>query len=123
MVIGRHSTLNGPSHYHCSEGSKIEIGEDCLFAAGVDFETGDGHSIIDANELNRINYAKPIKIGNHVWICSDVEVLKGFEIGNDCVIGAKSVCSSKRFGDNVIIAGHPAKIVKEGINWDKKLLP
>lgn len=123
FTIGRHTSINGPSHYHCTEGCTVEIGSDCLIAPGVDLASGDGHSIITADKKERINHSKPIKIGNHVWICSNVQILKNFEIGDDSVIGAKSVCSSRHFGSNVVVVGQPAKVVKEGINWDPKLLP
>src|SRR4051794_7654790 len=57
--------------------SKAIIGRDCLFAYNVDMRTGDSHSIIDITTNKRINYAKDIVIGNHVWVASHVSILKG----------------------------------------------
>lgn len=123
FTIGSLTSIHGPSKIHCAESSVMEIGNDCICAPGLDLTSGDGHSIISEDTKKRVNHAKHVKIGNHVWICSDVKILKGFEIGDNSVIAANAVCSSKHFGSNVIVAGQPAKVVKEGINWDRDLLP
>lgn len=55
---------------------------------------------------------KPIKIGQNCWIGDGAVILAGSNIGDNCVIGANSVVSGT-YGNNVLIAGVPAKIVKE----------
>ena len=47
-------------------------------------------------------------------------ILKGVTIGDNCIIGAGSIVTKPFDKGNVIIAGVPAKIVKENINWDYK---
>ena len=101
--------------------TKMTIGENCLFSAAVIIRNDDGHSIVDESG-NRINYPKDTTIGNHVWIGYGVNVLKGTIIGNDCVVGTKSVLTGKTFPDKCLIAGSPAKVIKEGINWDSTIL-
>ena len=59
-----------------------------------------------------LEYAKPIKVGNNVWMGGNVTVLAGVTIGNGVVIGAGSIVT-KDVPDNVVIAGTPAKIIKE----------
>ncbi len=62
---------------HACEGRKIVIGEDCMFFAGIYISTTDFHSMFDVNTQERLNPAKNVINGNHVWLESDVSVLKG----------------------------------------------
>ena len=56
---------------------------------------------------------KAITIGDDVWIGANVSILKGANIGNGCIIGTGSVVIKGNYPDNSIIAGNPAKVVKE----------
>lgn len=55
---------------------------------------------------------KGIVIGSNCWIGSKVTVLDGVKIGNNCVIAAGSVVT-KPTPDNVLVAGVPAKVIKD----------
>ena len=57
-------------------------------------------------------YALPVKIGNGCWIGGGAIILPGVSIGDGTVIGAGSVVT-KDIPDNVVVAGNPAKIIKE----------
>lgn len=54
---------------------------------------------------------RPIIIGDGCFIGSNSIILKGTNLGKNCVVGAGSVVSSS-FPDNVIIPGNPAKMIK-----------
>lgn len=101
--------------------SRIDIGKDCLLAYDIDIRCGDSHSIIDLASNTRVNLAKDIKIDNHVWIAAHVQILKGVTIGSSSVIGAGSVVT-KSLASNVVAAGVPAKVIREGITWDYERL-
>jgi acetyltransferase-like isoleucine patch superfamily enzyme len=100
-------------------GSKIIIGEDCMFSSGIDIRNSDSHSIIDLKTKKRINPAKDIVIGNHVWVGYNAQILKGTEIGDNCIVGSRSLVS-KSFPNNCIIAGVPASIVREHVDWTRE---
>lgn len=71
-----------------------------------------GHPI-DYNERNKgIEYAKPITIGNNVWMGGNVIVRPGVTIGDNVVIGVGSVVT-KDIPNNVIAVGNPCKIIRE----------
>ena len=55
---------------------------------------------------------KGIKIGNDCWIGAGAVFLDGAELGDGCVVGANSVVN-KKFDDNSIIVGMPAKMIKK----------
>ncbi len=94
----------------------VEIGDECMFSHSIYLAQSDQHYIFDANSRKRLNYPKKIKIGNHVWVGREVELLGGAEIGDNSIVGARSTTSGK-FPKNVIIAGCPAKVIKENIIW------
>lgn len=96
--------------------AKVLIGESCLFAHNTEIRCHDGHHIFNRDTKHRINYPKNVVVGNHVWAGAGARLLPGFEIQDNSVVGAESVSSSK-FGRELIIAGNPAKIIREGICW------
>jgi len=86
----------------------IEIGENFLFAPGVRIISAN-HGV--NNEYKNEN-TKPVIIGNNVWLGTNVIILPEVKLGDNVVVGAGSVVT-KSFPDNVIIAGNPAKIIKQ----------
>ena len=54
----------------------------------------------------------PITIGDNCWIGGGAIINPGVSLGNNVVVASGSVVT-KSFGDNVIIGGNPAKIIKE----------
>lgn len=99
-----------------SSDNKIIFGDDVLIGWNVTIRDSDGHKILYKNKKEREN---KVIFGNHVWICSCVDVLKNTNIGDDCVIGYKSLVTNLEVENNKLVAGMPAKIIKENINWEK----
>lgn len=60
----------------------------------------------------RKHYTAPVHIGNNCFIGAGAIILPGTMIGNNCIIGAGAVVKGK-FDDNLILAGNPARIIKE----------
>lgn len=117
--VGDLTAICGYTHIAATEGKRIVIGKDCLFSSDVIIRTGDSHSIIDL-EGHRINQAKDVIIGNHVWIGNRVTILKGSKIKSNSVVGTGSIVTKAIDIDNAIITGNPAYVIKQNINWDKK---
>lgn len=97
---------------------KIEIGQDCLLSTSVILRNHDKHHIFDKATGKRINYAGNMKIGNHVWICHGAVLLGSAAIGDNSIVGTMAVTSSS-FPKEVIIAGNPAKVIREQVCWSK----
>lgn len=97
-------------------GESISFGANCLLGWNCTFIDGDGHSIFDS-EGNRMNPTRRIVIGNHVWISAKASCLKGTRIADNCVVGFNSMCSKEYEDSNCLLAGMPARVCKENINW------
>lgn len=65
-----------------------------------------------------LEYAKPITIGNDVWLASGVTVCGGVTIGDGCVIGAGSVVT-RDIPPHSFAAGVPARVIREITDDDK----
>lgn len=121
IIIQNNVHMVGDNHIASTEGKTIEIGANSLFAHEVVVRNGDSHSILDCDR-KRINNAKDVLIGNHVWIRQRAMVLKGSTVGDDCVIGAGSILSGKKYEDSSLIVGIPAKTIKTKVNWDSRII-
>ena len=66
----------------------------------------------DRNKYMHCAIAKPIRIGNDVWIGGNVTIMPGLTIGNNVVIAAGAVVT-KDVPDNSLVAGVPAKKVRD----------
>lgn len=121
IEIGAKTTFVGV-HLFAMEGRKISIGEDCMFSSGVYARTSDEHSIIDLSNKNRVNPAKDISIGNHVWIGEGVTLSKGSSVPDNCIIGARSVVTKELSSANAIYVGCPAIMVRGNVSWKRELI-
>lgn len=74
-----------------------------------------GHPLSPKGRRNHLGVAKPIRIGNDVWIGGNVTVLPGVTIGNNVVIAAGAVVT-KDVPDNCLYGGVPARKIKDLIN-------
>ena len=100
------------ANFNCTflDVSTIEIGDNCMFAPNVQLYTAT-HPLHPVKRNSGLEYAKPIKIGNNVWLGGGVIITPGVVLGDNVVVGAGSVVT-KSFPDNVVIAGNPARIIK-----------
>ncbi|MBR6241962.1 MAG: sugar O-acetyltransferase [Ruminococcus sp.] len=99
----------------CAEvtfGDNIFIGPNCGFYTA-------GHPLDSETRNKGLEYAKPIKIGNNVWIGGNVCVLPGVTIGDDVVIGAGSVVT-RDIPSGCVAVGNPCRPVEKKKD-DKKI--
>ncbi len=92
------------------DANKVKFGNNVFIAPNCGFYTA-GHPI-DVEKRNQgLEYAKPIEVGNNVWIGGNVVVLPGVKIGDNVVIGAGSVVT-KDLPSNVVAYGNPCRPAK-----------
>ncbi len=103
---------NGFVQIICTD--KVEIGNDVAIARDVIIRDTDSHEIISKNH----RVTAPVVIGNHVWIGTRAIIMKGVRVGDGAVIAAGAVVT-KDVPSKTIVAGVPAKVIRENIEWKK----
>ena len=97
---------------------KITFGNNVFIAPNCGFYTA--HHPIDKDMRNALlEYAKPITVGDDVWIGGGTVVLPGVTIGSDVVIGAGSVVT-KDIPDHSVAYGNPCRVIRPITEADKK---
>lgn len=104
----------------CAENCNVNIGKDCMFSRRIEIRTTDAHSLVNLENGQRTNPASNIEIGNHVWIGTDCLILKNTKIADNCVIGARSIVNKAFDSEGSLIAGSPARVVREKITWQRE---
>lgn len=92
----------------------ITIGDNCIFGWECQIFSGDGHPIYQEESI--INKDVPVVIEDNVWVGSRALILKGVRVGKGSIVAAGAVVT-KDVPQNCIVAGNPAKVVKENISW------
>lgn len=118
LSIGSNTTMVEASIAVTEPGSKVVIGEECMFANDIDIRVGDSHSVVNATTGERINFAENIEIGRHVWIAAHTVILKGVTIGENSVVASGAVVT-RSCDPGSILAGNPAKVIRSGISWQR----
>lgn len=93
------------------DGNKVKFGDNVFIAPNCSFYTA-GHPLDVERRNQGLEYAKPITIGNNVWIGGNVCVLPGVTIGDNVVIGAGSVVN-RDIPSNTVAVENPCKVIKE----------
>lgn len=114
MIVGESFSSNRNTFISCTH--KISFGKKVLMGWNVSVRDSDGHTLMyDGCKHSTI---APVSIGANVWICAETHILKGTIVGDNSVVGYASLLSKGSDENNVLWAGHPAKIVKQNITWD-----
>ena len=114
LTLGDGFTCNNGCTLSCVKG--ITVGDDVLLGGNIALRDSDGHKIY--NDGSPSVPEKEIIIGGHVWICNDSVLLKGAEIAAGSIVAHSSVVTSAFYCENALIAGSPARQVKERVSWE-----
>lgn len=88
----------------------ITIGADCQIGPNVQLLTPT-HPIEPQPRRDKLEAARPITIGDNVWLGGGVIVCPGVSIGENSVIGAGSVVT-RDIPANVVAVGNPARVIR-----------
>ena len=100
--------VNYGAEIFCS--TRITVGEGCWFGPNVVIRDDDEHEID-----GRVRTA-PIAIGDNVWVAGRAIILKGVTIGDGAVVASGAVVT-KNVPARTIVAGVPARVIREGVSW------
>lgn len=126
---GERITVNQP--FRCDYGCNIHVGED--FIANFNLTVLDEaevhigrnafigpnvsiytacHPLDSERRDGNIQWARPVTIGESVWIGGGATILPGVTIGDRVVIGAGSVVT-RDVPSDTLVAGNPARIIRQ----------
>ena len=88
----------------------VTVGDNCFIGPNVSIYTAC-HSTDPIERNSRREWAKPVTIGDNVWIGGSVTILPGVTIGSNVTIGAGSVVV-KDIPDGCVAVGNPCRVVK-----------
>ena len=106
--LGEHSFIN--ANLQIISNGKVTIGQHTFIGPNCQIYTVN-HSSDLTKRRTGWQYDLPVTIGDDCWLGASVILLPGVTIGNDVIVGAGSVVT-KNFPDHCMIAGNPAKIIK-----------
>lgn len=123
FFIGRDNNMSAPININIQENQNVIIGADCSISSGVNIRTSDIHPIYEAQSKKRINYAKSVFIGDHVWIGHLAYISRGSKIGSGSIIENYSfIPHNVNVFSNSLVVGNPAKIEKKDVFFIKEFL-
>lgn len=90
VVIGNNVFFNNYCSVNANE--SITIGDGTIFGENVRiYDHNHKYRDVDTAIKEQGFTSAPVVIGKHCWIASDVIILKGVHIGDNCVVGAGCV--------------------------------
>lgn len=117
VSVGDHFFAN--YHFVVLAGNKITIGDHVLIAPDCGLYAA-GHPFDVDLRLSGVEYAWPIRIGNHVWIGGGTKIMGGVSIGDNTVIAAGSIVN-RSIPANVLAGGNPCRVIRRlGPEDDRK---
>lgn len=116
IYVGKNVYFN--QYSNISSHTKVHLGDDLLAGWNVNIRDSDGHRLFDIeNPEGQTNNDEAVFIGNHVWLGSYTDILKGASISDDSITAYRA-CVCKKFDEkNVVLGGLPAKIIRRKVGW------
>lgn len=97
---------------------EVRIGKNALLGPNVHIYAVN-HPLDPKVRKTKLEIGMPVTIGDDAWIGGNVTINPGVKLGNNVIVASGAVVT-KSFGDNVVIGGNPAKIIREITSEDTK---
>ena len=92
---------------------EVTIGNGVRIGRNVSIRDFNGAHVIISDTY--VNHA-PVKIEDHVWLCTGCTIMPGVTIGEGSVVAANAVVT-RSVPPHSLVAGAPAKVIKSDIEW------
>ena len=100
-----------------NRGSVVALPEQ-LWAADVYVATDDMHRLEDRATGERLNpFGASIRLGRHVWLCKDAVVTGHADVGDGAVVGMRAGVRGQKVPAHSVVAGAPARVVRDDVAW------
>ena len=102
----------------CKE--KIVLGDYARIGSEAQLIDTNFHQMINTETGEKYLMNAPIHIGNYNFISNRVTILQKTKTPDNCTIASNTLCNKDytKFGENILIGGIPAKLLKENISRD-----
>jgi len=119
VEIGDEFTIeSGGRFYLYNSGNQVKIGARCMFSSGVTLRCGESpHLLFDKDSGDYLDQSEGVFIGDHVWVGEGAYLTKAVSIGDESVVGARAVVTRRFAHTHVALAGNPARVVRENLQW------
>ncbi|MCD9196759.1 acyltransferase [Aeromicrobium wangtongii] len=118
-VVGTRSAI-----VDARNGGSVVAGPDQLWAANVYIATDDMHRLEDRSTGQRLNpFGADIRLGSHVWLGREAVVTGHVQIGDGSVVGMRSLVRGQKVPAHTVVAGTPARVVREDVTWSHDDVP
>lgn len=109
LEVGAYTFFGQGCHVNVLE--RVEIGAHCLFGPRCVI-VDHNHGILPERRIDEQPcVAKPIHVGDDVWMGAGAVVLPGVSIGSGAVVGAQSVVT-RDVPPMAVVAGNPARVIR-----------
>jgi acetyltransferase-like isoleucine patch superfamily enzyme len=113
VKVGKDVFISLGAYIDTSYPNAIEIGDGAYITRGAILIAHD-HSVYRLKDVPANNAKGYIKIGKNAFIGAGAIVLRNVTVGENAIVGAGSVVS-KDVPSNTVVAGNPARVIKEFI--------
>lgn len=99
LMIGDRVYMNRSCMISCH--GKVSVGNGCMFGPGVKIFDNNHRFALDKGVSTDLSIGA-VTIGNNCWIASDAILLKGADVGDNCVVGAGCIVNSKIPANSIV---------------------
>lgn len=119
IQIGPEFTIEaGGRFFLYNSGNRLTIGRECMFSSSITLRCGESpHLIFDSESGAYLDISEGVDVGNHVWVGEGVYITKSVSIADETEVGACSVVTKRFSQTHVALAGNPARVVREHVQW------
>jgi len=102
------------ANYDCTilDVAPVRIGKHCLLGPKVQIYSVNHPADPKLRRNGAMGIGKPVTLGDDVWVGGGAIICPGVTLGNNVIVAAGAVVT-KSFGDNVVLGGNPARVIKQ----------
>lgn len=120
LFLGEKTTIGENGWFSATAGGEIHLGNDNMLSLFIKMAVGN-HELLEQKTGMLLTNRAAIHTEDHVWIGIGSTLLPGTHLGESSVVGASSVVT-KAFPPHCTIAGNPARVLREGISWQREAM-
>lgn len=124
-IQGRIKYIHSSVYLYTAYASHIQIGDNCVISVNTivlahDYSIECGMTAIGLGDLrNEKKIVQQVYIGNNVFVGAGCVILPGTRIGDNCIIGAGTVCSGN-IPENSIVVGEKCRVIAKTAEWTEE---